>query len=351
MIKYYTRACNFYYGQISKHKVNKKKALPLNGNKLISFDTIELITRKKRKIIYLKDVKKLPKVQKKKIFKDLKEITKKKNIKNIKFNFYPLLMGILNATPDSFSDGGKYLKSKSAYKQITKLQKHGAEIIDIGGESTRPNSNTIDSKIEWNRIKSKIQYAKKKNFFVSLDTRKSFVLKKSLPFKIDLLNDVSGLNYDNNMVDLLKKSKVSFILHHMQGTPKTMQNNPKYKNVVLDIYDFFEKKLKFLKTKRINHKNIILDPGIGFGKNLKHNITILNQISIFHSLGFPVMLGISKKKFIKDIAVGNDSKDRSGGTISSSIHALLQGVQILRVHDVNEVKQAMKVFSKIIFNL
>ncbi len=350
MVKYYTRACNFYYGQVSKEKVNQKKNLPLNGNKLISFDSVELITRKKKKIIQLKNIKKLPLVLKKKITKDIKNITKVKSVKKIKFQTHPLLMGILNATPDSFSDGGRYLKSKAANGQIKKLINQGADIIDIGGESTRPNSDTVDSKIEWERIKSKIKYAKKKGIFVSIDTRKSSILKKAIPFKINLLNDVSGLNHDKEMVNVLKKSKTPFVLHHMQGTPKTMQKNPKYKNVVLDIYDFFEKKLEFVKKNKINHKNIILDPGIGFGKNLKHNITLLNQISIFHSLGFPVMLGISKKKFIKDIAGKNDSIDRIGGTTSSSIHAFMQGVQILRVHDVNEIKQSIKVFNKIIFN-
>ena len=162
---------------------------------------------------------------------------------------------------------------------------------------------------------------------------------------------MSGLSHDKDIISILRHNKIPFILHHMQGTPKTMQKNPKYKNVVLDIYDFFEQKLKFIRENKINHKNIILDPGIGFGKNLKHNITILNQISIFHSLGFPLMLGTSKKRFIKDIVGKNDSKDRAGGTISSSIHALLQGVQFLRVHDVNEVKQAIKVFNRITFNI
>ncbi len=350
MIKYYTRACNFYYGNISRENVKKKISLPLNGNKLISFDTIELITRKKKILIKIKNIKKLPFKLRNKILLDLKKITKKKKIKKINFKYHPILMGILNATPDSFSDGGKFLKSKSANVQIKKLKKEGAEIIDIGGESTRPNSDTVDTKVEWNRVKSKIKYAKKNKIMVSIDTRKSFVLKKSLLLNVDLLNDVSGLNYDKNMINVLKDSKIPFILHHMQGKPKTMQKNPKYKNVVLDIYDFFEKKLDFIRANKINHRNIILDPGIGFGKNLKHNITILNQISIFHSLGFPVMLGISKKKFIKDIAGKNDSKDRTGGTISSSVQAILQGVQILRVHDVNEVKQAVKVFNKIIFN-
>tara|TARA_Y100000588_G_C13582402_1_gene639307 strand:- start:173 stop:583 length:411 start_codon:yes stop_codon:yes gene_type:complete len=134
----------------------------------------------------------------------------------------------------------------------------------------------------------------------------------------------------------------------MQGTPSTMQINPKYKNVLLDIYDFFEKKISFVRKKGIKHNNILIDPGIGFGKNLKHNITLISNISIFHSLGFPVLLGVSRKKFIKDISGFNDSKERLGGTISAVLFSLLQGVQIVRAHDVNEIKQSIKVFKSIL---
>ena len=347
MIKYYTRACNFYYGQISIKKIKNKEALPLNGNRLISFDTIQLITRKNKQLIKIKDIKKLRPKLKIKIFEDLKKITKVKKIQRIKFKNYPLLMGILNTTPDSFSDGGKYLKNKSANKQILKLKKEGVDIIDIGGESTRPNSITIDEKTEWKRVKSKIKFEKRKRMFVSLDTRKSFVLEKSLPLKIDLINDVSGLSYDPETINYLKKTKKPFVIHHMNGTPKNMQIKPIYKNVLLDIYDFFETKLKYLRKQGIKHNNIILDPGIGFGKNLKHNITLLKNISIFHSLGLPIMLGLSRKRFIKDISKENDTKDRIGGTISSCIQAYLQGVQILRVHDVQEINQAFKVFREL----
>jgi dihydropteroate synthase len=135
----------------------------------------------------------------------------------------------------------------------------------------------------------------------------------------------------------------------MQGTPKNMQKNPKYKNALLDIYDFFESKINQIRSKRISHNNIILDPGIGFGKNLKHNITLISNISIFHSLGFPIMLGVSRKKFIKDLSGNNDSKERLGGTVSSSLYAMMQGVQILRVHDVNEVNQSIKIFRSLNF--
>ena len=162
MIKYYTRACNFYYGNISKEKIKKKISLPLNGNNLISFDSLELLSRKSKRKINIKDINKLPLKLKKKVLNDLNKITKVKKLSKIKLKNFPLLMGILNATPDSFSDGGKYLKSISAYKKIKKLNKDGADIIDIGGESTRPNSVTVDSAIEWKRIKSKLKYAKKK---------------------------------------------------------------------------------------------------------------------------------------------------------------------------------------------
>ena len=180
-----------------------------------------------------------------------------------------------------------------------------------------------------------------------MDTRKSFIIKKSLPYKVSLINDVSGLSYDKDTIEILKKSKIPFVIHHMQGTPKTMQIKPNYKNVLLDIYDFFEEKLNNLRQNGIYHNNIILDPGIGFGKNLKHNMTIIKNISIYHSLGFPLLIGISRKRFIKELVGVNDSKERIGGTVSSCIYSCLQGIQILRVHDVNEVNQALKVFEKL----
>tara|TARA_B100001250_G_scaffold402432_1_gene415561 strand:+ start:1378 stop:2433 length:1056 start_codon:yes stop_codon:yes gene_type:complete len=347
MDKYYTRACNFYYGQISKEKVKKKKSLPLNGNNLISFDQIELITRKSKKKININKLNNLPKKIKYKIIKDLENIIKKKFFTKLSFKNVPLLMGILNVTPDSFSDGGKFLKNYSAEKHIEKLIYDGADIIDIGGESTRPGAKDINVNEEWKRIQSKLNFLNKKKIIISLDTRKSFIIKKSLEYKISLINDVSGLTYDKDTISILKKKKIPFVIHHMKGTPLTMQRNPKFKNIILDIYDYFEEKINFIRSKNIKHNNIILDPGIGFGKNLKHNITLVSQISIFHSLGFPIMLGLSRKRFIKQISGKNDSNERIGGTISSCLCSALQGVQLLRVHDVNEVKQALKVFDKL----
>ncbi len=347
MNKYYTRACNFYYGISSKTYIEKKKTIPLNGYNDISFDKVEIIDRKKSKIISLKDIVKLPKNIKNKVNLDLKNIKKRKTFKKLNLSNIPILMGIINLTPDSFSDGGKYNKNKLAKKHANNLLLSGAKIIDIGGESTRPGANDIHPRREWNRIKSILKILKNKKSFISLDTRKSFVMEKASKIKIDLINDVSGLTYDQETINFLKKSKKPFVIHHMQGTPKNMQIKPKYKNVLLDIYDFFETKLKYLRKQGIKHNNIILDPGIGFGKNLKHNITLIKNISIFHSLGLPIMLGLSRKRFIKDISKENDTKNRIGGTISSCIQAYLQGVQILRVHDVQEINQAFKVFREL----
>ena len=349
MDQYYTRPCNFYFGKNSINKIYEGKALPLHANKLISFGSLEILNRKKSKIIGINEVKFLSKKLKYKIKKDLKNITKNKKFKNLKFSISPLLMGIINLTPDSFSDGGKYNEKKLSFVRAKNLIKSGSTILDIGGESTRPGSNDVNEMAEWKRIEGFLKNRKKFNSLISIDTRKKTIMEKAFKYKIDIINDVSGMTYNTDTTNFLKKTKIPFIIHHMQGTPKTMQKNPKYKNVVLDIYDFFDKKINEIRAMGIKHNNIILDPGIGFGKNLKHNITILNQVSIFHSLGFPVMLGISRKRFIKDLAGNNDSKERIGGTVSSSIWAMTQGIQILRIHDVNEVNQAIKIFKSLHF--
>ena len=349
MVKYYTRVCNFYFGKTSKEKVRKKLSIPLHGNKLISFDTVEILSRKNKRKININKIDSLSGKIRKKIHFDLKQISKKKKFKNLNFSNLPLLMGVLNLTPDSFSDGGKFTKKNLAEKHSKKLIKDGCDILDIGGEATNPGSKDVDPKNEWKRIFPTLYKIKKLKKFISLDTRKSFVMENGIKNKINLINDVSGLEYDPSTIRVLKKTNISFVIHHMQGEPSTMQKNPKYKNVLLDIYDFFEEKLKYLRSEGIMHNNIILDPGIGFGKKLKHNITLLRNISIFHSLGFPVMLGTSRKRFIKDLSGVNDSKQRLGGTIASSLIAIMQGVQILRVHDVNEVKQSIKVFKSLKF--
>ena len=349
MDKYYTKPCNFYFGKNSISKIKKKKSLPLHGNRLVSFDSIEIISRKSSKTLGILEVNLLPKKVKYKVQQDLKKITQKKRFKNLKFSSSPVLMGIINLTPDSFSDGGKYRNIKSAYEHSKFLIQKGCKIIDVGGESTRPGSSDVNVNLEWKRIQNFLKKSRGLKSLISVDTRKSKIMYKANKYKLNLVNDISGLSYDSNTLEFLKKTNKPFVLNHIKGEPVNMQKNPKYKNVVLDIYDFFEEKLKIIRNKGIKHNNIILDPGIGFGKNLKHNITILKDISVFHSLGFPLLLGISRKRFIKDLSDMNDSKERIGGTISASLWSMMLGVQLLRVHDVNEVNQAIKVFKKLNF--
>jgi dihydropteroate synthase len=350
MKRYYTRACNFYYGNESKILVNKKKSLPLNGNKEISFDYIEIISRKSKKKVSLKSLSRLPKLLKKQIKIDLKKIrSKRKNFSNLNFLKIPNLMGVLNLTPDSFSDGGKFNTKKKGVDHALQMFKSGANIIDVGGESTRPGSMTINEKLEWNRIKNTLKSICKK-VPVSLDTRKSEIMERGIKLGVKIINDISGLSYDTKVKNIIKKYNIPFVLQHSKGTPKNMQKNPKYKNELLEIYDFFEEKIRFIRSKGIKHNNIIIDPGIGFGKNLKHNMNLISNISIFHTLGFPILVGNSRKRFIKELSGKNDTNKRIGGTVASSIYLMTQGVQILRIHDVNELIQGLKVFKEMIKN-
>ena len=355
MRKYYTRPCNFYYGNCAKKLIKEKKALPLAGRSNLAFDHVEVFDRQKKKIIKnnyysITKIQKLEKNIVQAIKSDLKNITQKReSVLRFKFDI-PLLMGALNITPDSFSDGGLFFDENNAYEQAKLMINNGAAIIDIGGESTRPGSKNINEKDEWLRVKNTIIKLKKDfpKIVLSLDTRKSYVAKKGIKNKIDIINDVSGLNFDQKLFDLINLNKTPFVLHHMQGTPQTMQNNPTYDDVLLDIFDFFEEKINFCLKHNYKKGLIILDPGIGFGKNLDHNLRIMSKISIFHSLGCPILLGTSRKRFIEHIVTKFDTPDRTGGTLASVIYGLLQGVQLFRVHNVKEINQGILVFNKIL---
>lgn len=355
MRKYYTRPCNFYYGNYAKKLIGKKKALSLAGNQNIAFDQLEIFQRKKKGVVKSNiypttEIKVLDKEIKTTIKTDLKKITStRKSICGLKFD-NPQIMGALNVTPDSFSDGGLFFDEAKACDQANLMIKSGATIIDVGGESTRPGSKIVNDKEEWDRIKNTI-IKLKKNFpkiSLSLDTRKSYVMKKGIECGVNIINDVSGLNFDNKSFDVINSKSIPFILHHMQGTPDTMQKNPKYDDALLDIYDFFEEKINFCTKKNFKKEFIVIDPGIGFGKNLEHNLRIISKISIFHSLGCPILIGTSRKRFIEHIVTKFDTLDRTGGTLASVLYGLLQGVQLFRVHNVKEINQGILVFNKIL---
>ena len=255
-------------------------------------------------------------------------------------------MGICNITKDSFSDGGKNYKKNDALKNIKLMLNQGAAIIDIGAESTRPGSEPISYNEEIKRIEPVLKVLPKNKFIISIDTNKTetqeFVLQKGA----HIINDIFGGNKD--LFDLTKKYHNGLILMHTPAPPKIMQKKTKsYNNVIEDIKKFFVNKLKFADKVKIPHKKIWLDPGIGFGKNLTHNLRIMSKISTFHSLGCPILIGTSRKRFIEHIVTKFDTPDRTGGTLASVLYGLSQGVQLFRVHNVKEINQGILVFNTI----
>ena len=254
----------------------------------------------------------------------------------------PIIMGILNITKDSFYDGGRYFDPKVALSKAEDLLKEGANIIDVGGESTRPGALVIDIEEEIKRIKPVIEELSKNNILVSCDTRNSKTMQVALDLGAKIINDVSGLSYDKNTLKVLKNYDCMYILMHSRGTPKTMQNNPIYNHVVCDIYNFFKKKLLTLKRMDISEDRIILDPGIGYSKTLEHNYNILQNLGIFLDLGHPLMIGLSRKSLVRKL-VKSDSLTPS---VVLAVDAFAKGARIIRVHDVQETKEAIEIFKK-----
>ena len=273
------------------------------------------------------------------------------------------IMGILNVTPDSFYDGGKYFSLQDAIKHVEKLVSEGADIIDVGGESTRPGSEAITVEEELKRVLPVIKEIKKIFSYipVSIDSYKYEVIKQALEIGVEIINDIYALRYSPQIVELLKTyPHTKIILMHMKGTPKTMQVNPQYPNgVVNEIKDFFVERVKFLFENNIEPNRIILDPGIGFGKTTQHNIEILKNIDEFKTLNidgknynFKILIGLSRKSFIGRI-LGSEEKpippeERYEGTIVLHTYCILKQVDILRVHDVKATKQAVKLLSNIL---
>lgn len=256
-------------------------------------------------------------------------------------------MGVLNVTPDSFSDGGKYLDVSTALDRIYFMLKEGATIIDIGGESTRPDADPVSEEEELNRVIPILEKAISTfgDAFYSIDTTKYEVARQALELGAHIVNDVSGLEKEPRLADLCAKYQAVYILIHSQGDPKTMQENPTYNNVVDDLYSFFEEKISILKSKGVD--KVVLDPGIGFGKTLEHNLKLIAGLDSFQKIGFPVLVGASRKSMIGQILNGRPATDRLTGTIAIHYHALLNGAKILRVHDVKEASDSIRIFNAI----
>ena len=258
-------------------------------------------------------------------------------------------MGILNITPDSFSDGGKYLSTSRAIDRAFEMVDDGADIIDIGGESTRPGSTFISKDEELQRIVPVIQEIRNQDseILISIDTYKSDVAEIAIDLGADIVNDISGLTFDQNMSTLLSGRDIPVIIMHINGKPKTMQSNPIYNDLLNDINSFFKKQIIFAQSNGILRDNIILDPGIGFGKTFNHNLKIINNLKDLCNLGHPIMVGTSRKAFIGDI-LDTPPRERIEGTIASIVASVINGANIVRVHDVKEVKKAIMVTEKIL---
>jgi dihydropteroate synthase len=262
------------------------------------------------------------------------------NGKIIKFN-KPLIMSIVNITPDSFYDGGKYDSESDVLKDVEEKINSGANIIDIGASSTRPNSDEITEKEEWKRLKD-VLISVRANFpdiLLSIDTYRASVAKKSAEHGIDIINDISGGNLDSLMFKTVADLNIPYILMHIQGKPKTMQNNPKYLNVVEEVKKDFESKINQLINLGFN--KIILDPGFGFGKSLENNYQLLKSLNIFSSFNYPILAGVSRKSMINRVIGTNPVTALNGTTVLNTI-ALQNGASILRVHDAFEAKQAIE---------
>ena len=273
---------------------------------------------------------------------------------NIEYSFdsRTYIMGILNITPDSFSDGGKYYDGKIDIDRVIndaiQMEKDGADFIDVGGESTRPGAEEVTLYEELSRVLPVISKLKKRlNIPISIDTYKSSVAEEALKAGVTIVNDISGFNFDPKMPEIVSKYNASCILMHIKGTPKNMQENPEYENVIEEIKNYFISSINTAKEAGI--KQIIIDPGIGFGKTLKHNLMILKHLGEYRSLGYPILLGVSNKSFI-DRVYPAKTDERLEGTIAANTYAILNGANIIRVHNVLSNKRAARIADALIFN-
>jgi len=257
----------------------------------------------------------------------------------------PLIMGILNVTPDSFSDGGKFFGRETGLRHATEMLEAGADIIDIGGESTRPGSEPVSLEEEWRRIAPVIKHlAKTGNCIISVDTYKSEIARKALKEGAHIINDISGMSFDPQMAEVAAENNTPVVLMHLQGTPKTMQQNPHYQNLMEEIVKALDQRCRRAVERGV--KQLVVDPGIGFGKRMNDNFEILRRLGELRSLGYPVLLGTSRKSFIGNL-LNVPPEERGIGTVATVLYGVTRGAKILRVHNVGEVKQSLAVLEAI----
>ena len=260
---------------------------------------------------------------------------------------HTLIMAILNVTPDSFSDGGKFADPNQAVNRALNLMEEGADMIDIGGESTRPGAEPVSLDEELNRTIPVIKSIRKESdCLISIDTYKSAVAKAALNAGANVVNDISGFTFDSKMAPLVAKKNASVILMHIKGTPRDMQKNPHYDNLIEEIKSFFQQQVELAKIAGVRSKKIILDPGIGFGKRLEDNFAIIRELGQICAMGYPILLGPSRKSFI-GMTLDTPVEERLEGTLASITAGIMNGARIVRVHDIVETRRAVTITEKI----
>jgi dihydropteroate synthase len=338
MPKTYYRPLGLCYGPDAEHLSAQRRAGLLGGNAAIAFTAVERIVRDgkttNREVLPFADVIGIDAVQ---------------HIETPRGSFGGVaidstrIMGIVNVTPDSFSDGGQHGTAEAGTVHGLRLAANGAHFLDVGGESTRPGSDAVSIEEEIARVIPAVAALYKAGHVVSIDTRKPRVMREAVKAGASIINDVSALQYDPESLHTVAELGCPVVLMHAQGDPRTMQLNPHYDDVALDVYDHLEKRIDACVAAGISQVKIAIDPGIGFGKTFRHNLDLLNQITLFQGLGVVVLLGLSRKGFIGVLTGEKLAKDRVNGSVGGAIHAAMNGVHILRVHDVKATAEAMAV--------
>ncbi|MCR9212132.1 MAG: dihydropteroate synthase [Proteobacteria bacterium] len=261
--------------------------------------------------------------------------------------YSPKIMGILNVTPDSFSDGGEHFERGGAVSHAEKMIEDGAQILDVGGESTRPGAEAVSISEEINRVVPVIEECRDLGVRISIDSRKKAVMEAAVDAGATMINDVTALEYDPESLEFVASKDLPVCLMHSSADPKVMQDNPQYDNVVFDVIDYLNQRIQVCEAAGIAKESIVIDPGIGFGKTLEHNLQLIQGLPYFHTLGCDILLGASRKSFIGKITGEAEAQNRISGSVSAALFGLNCGVQILRVHDVAETRQALEIWQSV----
>lgn len=325
----------FLYDDIAEQAIQAKKACAFLGQKKLAFSMIRQIDHNQCGAAMLLDS--YPKVWQKKI----EQLSMPLPMAGLPDG--PLVMGILNITPDSFSDGGKHFQYQDAVRAAHQMVQDGADIIDIGGESTRPGSQSITPQEECERILPVIKALQGCGALLSVDTRHAYTMRYALEAGADIINDVSALA-DPESAIVIAEAKCPVMLMHMRGTPQTMSNYTDYNNVIYDVLSELQQKIERAESAGINRNQIIIDPGIGFAKNTQHNLSLIKHFAVFAGLGCRLLLAVSRKRFIKEIMSDVNSEHYDWGTVVSSLPFMMVGNGIIRVHNVPAMVQSMKLW-------